>query len=140
MGYSIGKVAKLTGLTPHTLRYYEKEGIINIPRKKNGLREFSDMELETLKIIICLRETNMSIKDIKKYIFLCREGKDSVKERKEIFILQKKHIENQIKKLNEHLELSKYKIWYYDNVEKYGDENDPYNCDKMKELYEKTKS
>ncbi len=140
MGYSIGEISALTGLTPHTLRYYEKEGIIDVPRKKNGLREFTDMELEMLKIVVCLRETNMSINDIKNYVALCQLGKDSASERKELFILQKKHIEEQIEKLHDFLDLANYKIWYYDNVIELGNEDDPNNCENMKKLYEESKA
>ena len=46
MGYSIGQVAKKTGLSVHTLRYYEKEGLLPFVRKNSsGLRVFSDSDL-----------------------------------------------------------------------------------------------
>lgn len=140
MGYNIGEVAKLVNMSPHTLRYYEKEGLISIARKENGLREFSHSDLELLKVIVCLKETNMPISGIKNYVNLCKQGSESLKAKKDIFILQKEHLEAEIAKLQEYLELSKYKIWYYENVKEFGDESDPHNCNKMRALYESQKS
>ena len=69
MGYSIGQVAKKTGLTAHTLRYYEKEGLLPFVQKSgSGLRVFSDNDLDWLAMIECLKETGMSLKGIKQYI------------------------------------------------------------------------
>ncbi len=135
MGYSIGEAAKKVNMTTHTLRYYEKEGLISIKRKENGLREFSESDIELLKVINCLKETNMPIADIKKYISLCDGGAKTNDARKEIFVMQKQHIEKEIERLTEFLNLSKFKIWYYENIDKLGDESDPNNCDKMREMY-----
>lgn len=75
MYYSIGQVAAKTGLTVHTLRYYEKEGLLPFVRKSSsGLRMFSDNDLGWLSIIECLKETGMPLKGIKQYIDWFREG------------------------------------------------------------------
>lgn len=138
MEYSIGDVAKRTGLTPHTLRYYEKEGLLlDISRKSNGLRVFGDDDIEWLGIISCLKDTGMSIANIKQYMALCKDGRDSIETRKELFKTQRQHIKNQIARLNQHLETAQYKIWYYENIERLGDESDPLNCEKMRKIYEK---
>jgi len=56
MGYSIGQVAKKTGLTTHTLRYYEKEGLLPFIKKSgSGLRVFSETDLDWLALIECLK-------------------------------------------------------------------------------------
>ncbi len=136
MKYTIGEVAEKTGLSAHTLRYYEKVGVLNsIGRSANGIREFSDNDIELLKIVNCLKETGISINEIKNYIELCSQGKNSIEERKKIFEERKKHIEQEIENLNRHLETVKYKIWYYDNIEELGNEEDPLNCDKMRNIY-----
>ena len=60
MNYSISEVSKITGLTTHTLRYYDKEGLLPYVRKlKNGIREFSDDDLNWIKIIECLKSTGL---------------------------------------------------------------------------------
>ncbi len=138
--YSIGEVAKLCSVTTHTIRYYEKENLIKIARKDNGIRVFSDNDIELLNIIACLKSTGMGINDIKDYFNLCNEKnieKASFQMRKELFCKQREKLVEQIELLNKHLATAEYKIWYYANIEKLGDENDPLNCLKMRELYEK---
>lgn len=137
MTYSIGEVSQKIGLSTHTLRYYEKEGLLySINRKSNGLREFTDNDIELLNVICCLKDTGMSINNIKHYINLCKQGKNSFADRKQIFEIQKKHIEKELEKLNTYLETAKFKIWYYENIEQLGNEDDPLNCGKMRTLYE----
>ena len=136
MTYTIGEFSKKTGISTHTLRYYEKEGLLDmVNRKPNGLREFTDHDLEHLKIILCLKATGMSNSNIKEYIMMSKDKMNTFESRKDVFVMQKKHIEREMNKLSEHLETVKYKIWYYDNIEKLGDENDPLNCDKMRAIY-----
>lgn len=69
MRYSIGQVAKKLGLTAHTLRYYDKEGLLPFVRKgSSGARVFEDEDVDWLIIIECLKGTGMQLKDIKKYL------------------------------------------------------------------------
>ena len=69
MRYSIGQVAKKLGLTAHTLRYYDKEGLLPFVRKgSSGARVFEDEDVDWLIIIECLKGTGMQLKDIKKYM------------------------------------------------------------------------
>ena len=56
--YSIQDVSKKTGLTAHTLRYYEKEGLIpSVERSQGGFRQYTDEDLEALGLICCLKNT-----------------------------------------------------------------------------------
>ena len=138
MGYSIGEVSKITGISAYTLRYYEKEGLLhNIERKTNGLREYTDQDIELLNIINCLKDTGISISHIKDYIHLCKQGEETLDTRIELFKKQRNHIISKIELLKKHLDTANYKIWYYENVTELGDENDPLNCMKMREIYEK---
>ncbi len=134
--YSIGEVAEKTGLSTHTLRYYEKEKILNaVNRKDNGLREYTENDIELLKVITCLKDTGMSISKIRDYVRLCNEGNQTIDERRNIFVKQKQHIEEEISKLTKHLETANYKIWYYDNLEEIELKNGQLDCDTMKNLY-----
>ena len=75
MGYSIGQVAEKMGLTAHTLRYYEKEGLLPFVKKTgSGLRIFSDEDIGWLQMIECLKGTGMPLKGIKQYIDWYIEG------------------------------------------------------------------
>lgn len=121
MGYSIGQVAKKMGLTAHTLRYYEKEGLLPFVKKSSsGLRVFSDNDLGWLTMIECLKETGMPLKGIKQYIDWFIEGDGTLKQRLEMFRTQKQKIEEQIKLFNKHLEKIDYKIRLYEEAVKKG--------------------
>ena len=90
MGYSIGQVAKKTGLGVHTLRYYEKEGLLPFVRKSgSGLRIYSDSDIGWLGMIECLKGTRMTLKGIKQYIDWYIEGDSTLEQRLEMFKRQK---------------------------------------------------
>jgi DNA-binding transcriptional MerR regulator len=118
MSYSTKEVTEKLKLSMHTLRYYEKEGLLlPIERDKNGAREYSDLDLEWFVLIRCMRAAGMSISYIKNYMDLCKEGLSSVSKRKEIILLQKKILEDQKKQLDENLEVVNWKLKYYQELE-----------------------
>ena len=54
--YSIQEVCEKTGLTAHTLRYYEKEGLLTgVARSTGGFRQYSDEDMEWLGLVCCLK-------------------------------------------------------------------------------------
>ena len=97
--YSIQEVSKKTGLTAHTLRYYEKEGLISgVERSQGGFRQYTDEDLERLGLIRCLKNTGMSIKEISRFVQLTREGDHTLEER---VALLRAHRDQVIAKMNE---------------------------------------
>jgi len=117
MGYSIAEVAEKTHLTPHTLRYYEKEGLLPfVDRSDSGNRDFKDKDLEWLELICCLKNTGMPIKQIKEYIQLCLKGDNTIDVRREIFITHREEVINQIAELQKNLDKINFKISLYDNA------------------------
>ena len=88
--YSIGEISKMFDLPISTLRYYDKEGLFPHLKRVNGVRKFSENEIETLRVIDCLKRSGLEIKDIKEYMNLCSLGNSTLKQRKEIFVKQKK--------------------------------------------------
>ncbi len=138
--YSIGEVVKVTKLTEHTLRYYEKEGLLSVERKANGLRIYSDDNIEIINIIHCLKDAGMSIAQIKEYLLLCQDkASENMEGRKKLFEKQREIIVAKLELLNKHLATIDYKIWFYENWAKYGDANDPLNCSTMRQIYEELK-
>lgn len=114
MTYTIGDIAQKIGLTPSTLRYYDKEGLLPfVDRTESGIRRFKDSDMEWLSIIECLKNTGMSIKEIKAFIDWCMEGDSSLSQRYELFLERKRETEKQIKMLQNSLDLINYKCWYY---------------------------
>lgn len=113
MEYTIGQVAKLTGLSISTIRYYDKEGLLNGINRKSGIRSFNDKDLNTIRVIECLKNSGMLIKEIRDFMKLCEEGDSSLNERYNFFLYQEKKVQDQIKSLNQTLKLIKFKQWYY---------------------------
>ena len=62
--YSIGEIAKLTGITAFTLRYYEKAGVLPKPRRQDGKRSYDEQDLQYIRFINGLKETGMSLENI----------------------------------------------------------------------------
>lgn len=110
-----------TGLSTHTLRYYEKEGLLPFVKKSgSGLRIFSDSDLGWLAMIECLKETGMPLKGVKQYIDWFIEGDSTLQNRLDMFRAQKTHIEEQIAQLQKHMEKINYKIKLYEEAVKKG--------------------
>ncbi len=123
MTYTIGDVAQKFNLSIHTLRYYEKEGLLPfVQRSDSGIRKFDDNAIEGIKVIECLKKTNMQLKDIKSFMDWCTEGDDSLKQRQKMFHERKAIVEQQIAELNNVMELINYKCWYYDTAVELGSE------------------
>lgn len=113
MTYSILQVSQKTQLAPSTLRYYDKEGILNAHRTPKGIRYFTDSDLDQLSMVCCLKSTGMSIKDIKEYFDLCALGDSTLFERMKIFTNHEEHILEEIEVLNSHLTKIQAKIKWY---------------------------
>ncbi|WP_315067817.1 MerR family transcriptional regulator [uncultured Clostridium sp.] len=119
MGYSIAEVSERTHLTPHTLRYYEKEGLLPfVERSDSGNRNFKEEDLEMLELICCLKNTGMPLKKIKDYIQLCIQGNSTVEIRREIFLKHREDVLNQMAELQKNLDKINCKIDHYDSVYK----------------------
>ena len=115
MDYSIKEVAEKFNISPYTLRYYEREGLIpSVQRNDNGRRVYTDIDLGWLQIVCCMRATGMSISYVKNYTELCTNEKDTLEERRKIMLEQKEIIKEEIKKYTELLELVDMKLDYYD--------------------------
>ena len=121
--YTIGEISKMFNLPIPTLRYYDKEGLLlELERDKSGIRKFNNQNIETLRLIECLKKSGMQIKDIKEFIGWCSLGDKTISKRKEMFLKQKENIENQIKELEKALAMIEFKCWYYEEAEKDGNE------------------
>lgn len=113
--YSMKEVSEKFNITPYTLRYYEREGLLPfVQRDNNGRRIYTDVDLGSIQLVNCMRATGMSIAYIKNYVSLTTKGKDTVDERRNIMLEQKEILKEEIKKYNDLLELVNMKLDYYD--------------------------
>ncbi|OEH92445.1 MerR family transcriptional regulator [Bacillus solimangrovi] len=111
--YSIGEVAKTVGISAHTLRYYEKENIIEPIRKPNGDRMYDDTHVQWLQFVLKLRDTQMPIAQIREYATLYRQGEHTTTDRLAILENHQREIQKQIKDLVATEEMLSDKITIY---------------------------
>jgi DNA-binding transcriptional MerR regulator len=116
--YKIKEVSEKTGISAYTLRYYEKEGILpSIERDKSGQRVYSDENIAWLEIVVCLKDTNMPLEEIKEIVRLSMIGDETIDERKQILLEHRKKIQNQIEILKKSMAKVDKKIAFYDGAE-----------------------
>lgn len=121
MYYTVSEVAKRLNLSPHTIRFYGKEGLLNfVERDQNGNRIFKESDFERLFIIASLKRSGMSIKQIRKFTILCDKGDSTISERLKIIMDQRVAVEEQITELQDALDVLKYKTWLYEVAQEAG--------------------
>ena len=111
--YTIGQVAEMFHLPISTLRYYDKEGLFPNLKRKGNIRQFSDVELEAIRVIECLKKSGLEIKDIKQFFKWVSEGSSTYANIKKLFERRKKAVEKEINALEKNLAMLKFKCWYY---------------------------
>lgn len=113
--YSINELVKITGIPASTLRYYEQVGILpEVKRNVNGRREYNEKVLEWLELVVALKDTGMSIEEIKSYTELILQGDDTLDVRRDFLTEHKKNVEIALAKKQYHLEKIIRKIAVYD--------------------------
>ncbi|MBQ6326570.1 MAG: MerR family transcriptional regulator [Clostridia bacterium] len=114
--YTIHEVCEKTGLPVHTLRYYEKEGLLpNVRRSKGGFRQYSDDDLEALGLICCLKNTGMSLSDIARFMELTREGDQTLRERCDLLMRHRAAVQEKMAEMRRHLKKVTHKIEHFSN-------------------------
>lgn len=123
MSYTIKQAAEIMNVTPTTLRYYDKQGLLPfMERKASGYRIFSDADMAMLHVIECLKKSGMPIKDIRQFSKWVQMGDTSLKERYEMFLERKRIVEAQMAELQETLDFINHKCWYYETAIEAGTE------------------
>ncbi|WP_173260985.1 MerR family transcriptional regulator [Streptomyces pacificus] len=112
--YSIGEVADWTGLSAHTLRWYERIGLTpHIDRSHTGQRRFSNRDLDWLAFVGKLRRTGMPVADMVRYAELAREGDHTREQRRELLESTRRDVRARIAELRGTLAVLDYKIDFY---------------------------
>jgi DNA-binding transcriptional MerR regulator len=116
--YTIQQISTKTNISSHTLRYYEKIGLLmDIHRDQNGYRQYSQTDLSWIYFLVRLRETGMSIEDMKKFSFLRSKGESTITGRRELLELHQSKVIHLIQELQENLFKIEEKIDYYRKLE-----------------------
>ena len=115
---SIQEVAEMTGLTAHTLRYYERIGLIQpVDRAPSGHRRYSRGDVGWLEFLRCLRSTGMPVREVKRYGELYEEGDSTLTNRRALLENHRQRILDNIEQLTRNLKAIEYKIAYYRELE-----------------------
>ncbi|HEY3703733.1 MAG TPA: MerR family transcriptional regulator [Terracidiphilus sp.] len=117
-GYTIRTMAQRCGMTAHTLRYYERVGLIQpVGRAHNGHRRYSDEDEAWLNFLHCMRATNMPIREMQRYAALRERGEESSLERRRILEEHRAVIAEQLAALERAHALLTHKIENYRAIE-----------------------
>ena len=114
MGYLIGAFSAKTGLGIHTLRYYEKEGLIFAGRDDKGRRLYGEEDIAWIEFIVRLKETGMPLRDIRRYALLRYAGDKTMPERLEMLCAHREFIRGEIRKWEANLANMGRKIKIYE--------------------------
>ncbi len=111
---TIQQVAEATHLSEHTLRYYERIGLIHpINRAENGHRRYSQGDIGWIDFLTKLRATGMSIQQMQRYAELQRQGDSTLAERVEMLKVHHCAVQARMDELMDHMKLITYKIQLY---------------------------
>ncbi|KIZ18505.1 MerR family transcriptional regulator [Streptomyces natalensis] len=112
--YTIGEVAEHTGLSAHTLRWYERIGLMpHVDRTHTGQRRFTNRDLDWLHLVSKLRLTGMPVADMVRYAELVREGDATFAEREQLLAAHREDVLERITELQSTLLVLDYKINIY---------------------------
>jgi DNA-binding transcriptional MerR regulator len=110
---TIAEMAERTGFSAHTLRYYERIGLLSVARDAAGYRLYGAGDYARVVFLNRMRMTGMAIRDLQRYVALVEEGDASVPERRELMLAHRDAIRAQIQELTFALETVEFKIAAY---------------------------
>jgi DNA-binding transcriptional MerR regulator len=110
---TITEVADLLDLSPHTLRYYERAGLVEVDRDSSGHRSYRPETVRRLVFLTRMRLSGMAMRDLQHYVELVDAGEDTVPERLDMLLEHRDTIRRQIRELTLSLAATEYKIATY---------------------------
>lgn len=115
--YTVNEVAKMYGISKHTIRFYTDKVLIPpLKRDKNNNRLFDRESLNWLEGCICLKGCGMSIKDLKRYGELCLKGNSTLQERYEMIVKCRDLAKSNLLKAQKVLDYAEHKVEHYKNI------------------------
>lgn len=110
---TIAEVADLLDLSAHTLRYYERAGLVEVERDRSGHRVYRPDAVRRLVFLTRMRLSGMPMRDLQHYIALVDAGTETVPERRDMLIEHRDTIRRKIRELTLSLRATEYKIATY---------------------------
>jgi len=114
-GVTIAEAARRTGVSVHTLRYYERAGLVvtDVGRTESGRRRYRKLDLDWITVCTRLRATGMPIRSIRRYAELVAAGRGNEQERLDLLESHRAEVLARIAELQENLGLIDHKIDVY---------------------------
>ncbi|MEV0151474.1 MULTISPECIES: MerR family transcriptional regulator [unclassified Nonomuraea] len=109
----ITEVADLLDVSPHTLRYYERAGLVEVARDGNGHRVYDARAVRRLVFVTRMRLSGMAMRDLQHYVSLVDAGEQTVPERLDMLVEHRDTIRRRIRELSLSLAATEYKIATY---------------------------
>ncbi|MDU4325602.1 MerR family transcriptional regulator [Clostridium sp. D53t1_180928_C8] len=136
MEYLIKDASKKLNISIYTLRYYDKEGLTPFVKKdENGVRKYTDEDLEWIRMLINLRDIDMPISNIKEYIELYLKGDETIEQRRDLMCRYREYIKKKVEDTISSLEMATEKLRNYDSA--VADILDDTNLFENKKIYNK---
>jgi DNA-binding transcriptional MerR regulator len=112
--YKIDEAAQHTSVSPHTLRYYERIGLLEpVERAASGHRRYSETDLSSVLFLTLLRQTGMPIRDMHRFVELARAGEHTIGDRVSVLETHRDALLDRLRLLTRHLSAIENKIGVY---------------------------
>ena len=113
----IAEVSDHYDISPDTLRYYERIGLIQpVNRNESGIRDYNDIDLRRVEFIKCMRSAGLPVEVLIEYVGLVQQGDRTIEARKEILIEQRAMLAARMKEMQKTLDILDHKIEVYENA------------------------
>ena len=114
---TISEVSKRCNISPDTLRYYEKVGLLSdVNRTAGGIRDYTEQDCAQIEFIKCMRSAGLSIEVLKQYFELFARGKRTLKTRRDLLAAEREKLQVRLSELQDTLKRLDYKISVYDKA------------------------
>jgi DNA-binding transcriptional MerR regulator len=111
---TIADAARVSGLTAHTLRYYERAGLLEpVDRNVSGHRRYREEDLDRIRFLTKLRATGMPIREVRRYAELMGKGERTNAERLQLLEAHRQSVLAQLEETARNLDLIEWKINFY---------------------------
>lgn len=118
---TIKEVCEKFDITPDTLRYYERVGVIpEVHRTKGGIRDFTDEDVAWVENAICMRSAGVPVEMLIEYVRLYQEGDGTFQARRDVLEEARQEVQKNIEKYQATLDRLNFKISRYDVAIKTG--------------------
>ncbi|WP_338834126.1 HTH-type transcriptional regulator AdhR [Moorella humiferrea] len=112
---TIAEISKKFGLSPDTLRYYERIGLIpRVNRNESGIRDYTEEDCKWIEFIKCMRSAGVQVETLVEYVTLLQQGDETIEARKQILIEQREKLLSRIEEMKRALERLNFKIEEYE--------------------------